>query len=89
MLFQGLYRRYREDGSNRVSDNHSERTRGNSPLLPQGMMQLCRRQNFLALEQFCGGACRLSRGGCEVSPLGCFWLGSSVTVDGRPPQGGF
>lgn len=78
-----------------MSDRYSERARGNSPVSPQRMMQLHRRQKFLTPECFLWG-CRSSGGGCGVSPLGCLqacpeWERGSSQVslqrNGRSPMG--
>lgn len=54
-----LHRRfggYRQDRSSPVSDRHSEETGGSSPVWPQGIVQLHRRQKILTLEWFCKGS---------------------------------
>lgn len=85
MLLHGLFRGYREGGSRPVSDRHSEQTRGNSPVLPQGMMQLHRRQKILTLEWFCKGAGSLD-GAVKSLPSAASVLGSGVSLGWRPLQ---
>lgn len=87
-LFHGPFRGYREDRSRPVSDRHSEQTRGNSPVSPQGKLQLHRRQNILTLEWFRKGAGSL-QGTVKSLPSAASVLASGVSVGWRPSQSWF
>lgn len=86
MLLHRHLRDYREGRSRPVSDRHSEQTRGNSPVLPQGTMQLHRKQKILTLEWFCEGAGSLD-GAAKPMPSAaggrCLWLLGRNEREGR------
>lgn len=71
-----------------MSDRHSEHTKGNSPVSPQGMVQLHRRQKILTLEWFCKGAGSLD-GAVKSLPSAASVLVSVVSVGWRPSQNWF
>lgn len=78
----------REDRSTPVSDRHSEQTRGNSPVLPQGTMQLHGRQRILTLEWFSEGSSSLD-GAVKSLPRAASVPGPGVSVGWRPLQSWF
>lgn len=71
-----------------MSDRHSEQTRGNSPVLPQGTMQLHGRQRILTLEWFSEGSSSLD-GAVKSLPRAASVPGPGVSVGWRPLQSWF